>query len=244
MKVTVCELPRAAAHVDAAWAALCAHAQARQPALLLLPAFAFAARDWDPAVYDAARWQAAAEATEAWLERYGELGAASIAGARPAMVAGKPYVEGYEWSAASGYRALRRKLFEPGADPCSARWFAQGDAAFPVFAAGGLRFGLNVCTGPWAMETHACEAAAPLHAVLTPRVAAAHADLLAAAALAAVRGGVYSISSGYEEANAPGGWIIGPDGRPLAMTSSAAPYATADIAPHAAPAAQPAWRQA
>jgi predicted amidohydrolase len=243
MKITVCELPRDPVQLDAAWARLCVHTQAAQPGLLLLPAFAFAARAWEPARYDAAQWQQAAGDTDAWLARYAETGADNVAGARPVLVTGRPYVEGYVWSRRSGYRALRRRLFEPGADACQAHWFAPGDAAFPVFGADGLRFGLNVCTGLWALETHARCADGPLHAVLTPRVAAPHQDLLAAAALAAVRGGAFSVSSGPAEGEA-GGWIIAPDGRPLALTSAQAPCATADIPLRSAPASSPAWRQA
>ncbi len=248
MRVTVCELPHEPDALAAAWAALCRHASEQASGLVLLPEFAFVDPVWEADLFDPARWAAIVAQSDAWLARLPELHAAHVVGARPATVGGRPFNQGFHWSAAGGCTPLRRKFYlpdEPGGR--EARWFDRGDPAFPVFHAGPLSFGLNICTELWALETCAAYADAGVQAILSPRATAAAttAKWLSVGVVAAVRSGAFSLSSNrVDPAGACGGvgWIITPDGGILASTTPATPFVTMDIdlaAPAAAQAGYP-----
>lgn len=51
-------------------------------------------------------------------------------------------------------------------------WCDRGDPAFPVFHAGPVSFGLNICTELWALETYGSYAALGADLVLSPRATA------------------------------------------------------------------------
>jgi N-carbamoylputrescine amidase len=235
MRVTVCELPHEPAALAAAWAALCRHTSSHRSELVLLPEFAFVEPVWEAETFDGCRWAAALAQSDAWLERLSELGAAHVVGARPVSIGGRPFNEGYSWSAAHCLTTLRRKFFlpdEPG--NWEARWFDKGDAAFPVFHAGTLAFGLNICTELWALETYAAYAEQNVDVILSPRAtgAATREKWLSVGVVAAVRSGAFSLSSNRVDptgACGGGGWIVSPAGHVLASTTSHAPFATIDI---------------
>jgi N-carbamoylputrescine amidase len=235
MRVTVCELPHEPGALAAAWAALCELTALQSSELVLLPEFAMVEPVWQDEVFDAARWAAAQELSELWLHRLPELRVAHVVGARPVTIDGRPFNQGFLWSA-SGYLApLRRKFFlpdEPGS--WEARWFDRGDPDFPGYQADALSFGLNICTELWAVETYAGYAARGVQVILSPRATAATttARWLSAGVVAAVRSGAFSLSSNrVDPTGACGGvgWIIDPSGTVLARTSVDAPFATVDI---------------
>jgi N-carbamoylputrescine amidase len=121
---------------------------------------------------------------------------------------------------------------EPGA--WEAAWFARGTEDFGVYEAGALRFGLNICTELWALETYDHYARASASMVVAPRATAASTidKWLAIGTVGAVRAGAYSVSSNrvHPDGSCGGvGWIIDPDGRQLALTSEASPFATIDL---------------
>jgi N-carbamoylputrescine amidase len=235
MRVTVCELPHEPRALEVAWAGLCEHTTRRASELVLLPEFAFVEPVWEAERFDPARWAAAVARSDAWQERLPELHAAHVVGTRPVSVQGRPYNQGYLWSAGRGVTPLRRKFFLP-AEPgfWEARWFDRGDPAFPAFHAGPLSFGLNICTELWALETYAAYPRQGVQAILSPRAteAATTARWVAVGMVAAVRSGAFSLSSNrVDPAGGCGGagWVIGPDGQVLASTSSGTPAATVDI---------------
>jgi N-carbamoylputrescine amidase len=178
------------------------------------------------------------------LARLPELRAGYVVGTRPASIDGRPFNQGYLWSAGGGMTPLRRKFFlpdEPGT--WEARWFDRGDPGFPAYRAGALTFGLNICTELWALETYGEYAARGLQAILSPRATAAAttAKWLSVGVVAAVRSGAFSLSSNRVDPTGAGGgagWIIGPDGQVLALTSPESPFATLDIDLAAAAAAR------
>lgn len=235
MRLTVCELPHEPGPLAAAWSALCEHVQGERSELVLLPEFAFVAPMWNSNRFDAAIWSAAERTTTAWVERLHELGAQYVVGASPVTVAGTAFNEGFLWSAGRGVTKLRRKYWlpeEPGG--WEARWFARGDPEFGVFTAGGLNFALNICTELWALETYARYAELGVDAILSPRATAAATTnkWLAVGTVAAVRSGAYSVSSNriHRDGSCGGvGWVIGPDGEQLAVTSAQIPFRTLDL---------------
>ncbi|HJP56541.1 MAG TPA: carbon-nitrogen hydrolase family protein [Gemmatimonadales bacterium] len=235
MRVTVCELPHESAALPGAWAALAEHTARRQPELVLLPEFAFVGPVWEADAFDPGRWTEAMAESDAGIARLAELGAVHVVGARPATEGGRPFNEGFLWTAGQGVTRLRRKYYLPD-DPGGheARWFDRGDAAFPAFHAGPLAFGLNICTELWALETYPAYAAGGIHAVLAPRATAAAttARWLSVGVVAAVRSGAFCLSSNrVDRSGAAGGvgWIISPEGRILATTTPAAPFVTLDL---------------
>jgi N-carbamoylputrescine amidase len=240
MRVTVCELPHEPAALAAAWAALCEHSVRHSSQLVLLPEFAMVDPVWQDELFDAARWAAALAQSEVWRQRLSELRAANVVGTRPVTIDGRPFNQGFLWSA-SGHSAagdlvpLRRKFFlpdEPG--NWEARWFDRGDSDFTEYHAGALSFGLNICTELWAVETYAAYAVRGVPVILSPRATAASttAKWLSVGVVAAVRSGAFSLSSNrVDPTGACGGvgWIIDPYGNILARTTLDTPFATADI---------------
>lgn len=235
MRITICELPHEPAVLETAWAALCEHTARESSELVLLPEFAMVEPVWESEQVDLARWSAAETLCDSWLSRLPELHAAHVVSTRPITMEGGLFNQGYVVSAADGVAPLRRKFFlpnQPGG--WEARWFDRGDADFPVYRAGALSFGLNICTELWALESYTAYAQCGVHAILTPRATAATttAKWLSAGVVAAVRSGAFSLSSNRVDptgACGGAGWIISPDGEILATTTSDVPFATVDI---------------
>lgn len=235
VRVTVCELPLPGRGLEEAWQALCTHVHAQGSDVVVLPEFAFAEPVWERQAFDRQVWEAQVAQCDAWLQRLPELGVWQVIGARPVTRGGRPFNAGFRWSRDAGDQLLRCKHYlpdEPGG--WEAQWFAPGGAGFEVFGAGALRFGLNICTELWALETHARYAVQGVDAIVTPRATAAATieKWLAAGRVAAVCAGAYGISSNLVEASGAyggTGWIIDPDGHTLALTSGQAPFATATL---------------
>jgi N-carbamoylputrescine amidase len=235
MRITVCELPHEPELLAHAWPALCKHAIQEASELVLLPEFAFAEPVWLAEHFDSAVWAAAQAACDQWLSRLPELGVAHVVGTRPVIKAGKPYNEGFLWSAGLGLQALRSKVHlpeEPGG--WEARWFTRGDRNFPAFRAGELSFGLSICTELWALENCAVYAQSGVAAILSPRATAfaTTEKWLSLGTVVAVRTGAFSLSSNRVQADGSCGgvgWMIGPDGELLAKTSAQTPFCTLDL---------------
>lgn len=235
MRATVCELPYEPGPLERAWAALREHVARERSQLVVLPELAFSGPLWLTPEPDPRVWREGLALHEVWLARLHELGARWVVGTRPVEDSGVPFNEGFLWSPHAGLARLRRKYFLPDEpEGWEARWFARGDAEFPVFAADGLSFGLNICTELWALETFAAYAAAGVHAIVAPRASAAATTerWLGLGAVAAVSAGAYCLSSNrrHQDGSCGGvGWIVDPDGALLARTSATAPHATAEL---------------
>ena len=235
MRVTVCELPHEPEALEGAWAALCEHTVAQASELVLLPELAMAEPVWELERFDAARWTAAEALHRRRLGRLSELRAEYTIGTRPALRNGRRLNQGFQWSLADGVRPLRSKYFlpdEPGG--WEVTWFQTGDPTFPVFHAGPVSFGLNICTELWALETYAAYAQLGVDLVLSPRATALETTEMwvAAGVVAAVRSGAFCLSSNRVDPTGRcggGGWIIDPSGDVLAITSAAEPFATRDV---------------
>lgn len=235
MRVTVCELPQEPVALAAAWDGLCRHVSRRGSDLVLLPELAMVDAVWDTERFDAARWTKALAQGDSLLEQLPKVGAERVVGTRPTSDQGRRFNQGYLWSKRGGLAPLRRKYFLP-AEPggWETAWFDRGDPGFPTYQSRGLRFGLNICTELWALESYAAYAARGVQVILSPRATAAAttAKWFAAGVVAAVRSGAYSLSSNRVDptgACGGAGWIIGPDGEVLARTSPGTPWVTVDI---------------
>jgi N-carbamoylputrescine amidase len=232
MKATVCELPYEDNALQAAWAGLCAHVSQSASDLVLLPEFAFSPPVWLTERFEPLVW-ADAEARHArWESRLSELGATWVIGTRPVSEAGAHYNEAFLWSAGTGAVRLRRKYFLPDeAEGWEARWFNRGDETFSRYEAGGLAFGVNICTELWALESLDEYRSLRIGAVVSPRATAAVTTekWLALGTVVAVVSGAYCLSSNrvHTDGSCGGvGWVIDPDGKLLARTSPAEPAHT------------------
>jgi N-carbamoylputrescine amidase len=235
VRITVCETPHDPLAAEDLWGALRSHVRDESTDLLILPELAFLEPVWEGQEFDPERWTALERASDAWLARLPELQCAYVVGAAPATVGGETFNQGFLWSADAGLVPLRSKRYLPDeAGGWEARWFTRGTEEFPVFSAGPLRFGLNICTELWALETLGPYAAGGVHAVVTPRATAAATTerWVALAKTVAVRTGAFSLSSNrrHDDGSCGGaGWIIDPEGNELARTSAAVPFATRDL---------------
>ncbi|MFT7775539.1 carbon-nitrogen hydrolase family protein [Roseateles sp.] len=235
MRITVCEIPDEASPGGAVWRDLCEHLRAARPDLLLLPEFAFLPAVWEQPVANAALWQTALQRFQALIAALPQLACSWVVGAGPATVSGQRFNQGFAWSAATGLRRLRSKAYLPNEEGSwEANWFQPGPRRFPPFCAGDLRFGLNVCTELWALDSVCRYPSHMVHAVLTPRAtgAASTERWVGLAQAVATRTGAYSASSNrwHPDGRCGGvGWLIDPDGRELVRTSAHEPFVTVKI---------------
>jgi N-carbamoylputrescine amidase len=234
MRLTVCETPHDPAAAEQSWAALCAHTREGTD-LLVLPEFSFLEPVWENKQFDPAQWAAVERTAASWLARLPELKCRFVVGSVPVTTASQRMNQGFLWSPDSGVLPLRSKRYfpnEPGG--WEARWFTEGSEEFPIFSAGPLKFGLNICTELWALETFGPYAKAGVQAIISPRATAAATTerWLALARTVAVRAGAFSVSSNrrHNDGSCGGvGWIIDPEGNELARTSASKPIATVDL---------------
>ena len=235
MRVTVCETPHDRSRSERAWKALCSHVRDEGSELLVLPEFAFLEPVWEHKRCDQRRWDSLEMEASSWLSRLHELNCSWVIGSVPTSSAGSPLNQGFLWSVASGVIFLRSKRYlpnEPGG--WEARWFTKGTEEFPVYSAGPLKFGLNICTELWALETFGPYAKAGVHAVVSPRATAEATTerWVALAKTVAVRAGTFSLSSNrrHEDGSCGGvGWIVDPEGNELARTSRSSPAVTLEV---------------
>src|SRR5579872_4995331 len=102
MRITVCETPHDPLAAEGLWGALRSHVRDERTELLILPEFAFLEPVWEGRDFDPERWAALEAASDAWLARLPELQYAYVVGAAPATLGGRPFNQGFLWSAASG----------------------------------------------------------------------------------------------------------------------------------------------
>lgn len=243
MRVTVCELNTEADAFERDWERLVAHVRAEASNLVLLPEMTFCpwfgwTRDVDPAV-----WEAAVAAHEQWLARLPELSPAVVCGSRPVNRDGKRQNEGFVWEAERGCRAAHTKYYLPDEDGYwEASWYQRGDRNFIPVQCGEALIGFEICTEIWFTERARAYGKQGVHIIATPRATekATVDKWLVAGRATAVVSGAYSISSNQvnpvgRRANLGGqGWVVGPDGEVLGLTSRERPFVTAAIDLHAA----------
>lgn len=238
MRVAVCQLGDHAEHLEHEWGALSAHVRQAGSALVVLPEMPFS--PWFAAGrrFDGARWRAAVEAHERWIERLPALAPAAVVGSRPVDRSGRRLNEGFVWSAEGGYLAIHDKYYLPEDEGFwEASWYEPGDGQFEPFAAGDARVGVQICTELWFFEHARAYGRAGAHLIAVPRATGKPTleKWLVGGRAAAVVSGAYVASS--NRSAAPGsaadlggqGWVVGPDGEVLALTSAEAPFATVEV---------------
>jgi hypothetical protein len=109
MIVTVCELPDERSAFEDCWAKLAGHVRKAGGGAVVLPGMPFSAWFTDSTPVDAARWNAAVAAHDAWEHRLAELGATLVLGSRPIDFGNERYDEGFAWAADTGVRSVHAR---------------------------------------------------------------------------------------------------------------------------------------
>jgi len=239
MKITVCDFPDETARKEAAWQALVAYAERAIPDLVVLPEMPFCQWIFVGEKVDGGRWRQALEQHERMMDRLGELKCSWVASSRPIEEDGRRYNEAFLWSAAGGYRAVRRKWYLPDAPIAKETvWFSQGDRNFRAVKAGNLDVGFQLCSEVMFPE-HARESGfSGAHLILQPRAGGSGKHWRVASEMSAVASGAYVASANRRSFErdwfSGGSWILSPQCLSLAETSADAPFVTASIDPAAA----------
>jgi N-carbamoylputrescine amidase len=238
MKVTVCELRDDPQGLALDWGELVTYIKTAGSELVLLPEMPFAPWFAHVPTFDPLVWQASVNAHDHWQERLPELASAMVLGARPVTLGERRLNEGFAWTPEQGYRPAHYKYYlpdEPGY--WEASWYQRGDGAFQLIESRGCRIGFMICTELWFNERARAYGKAGANLLVHPRTTelATVEKWLTGGRAAAIVSGAYSLSSnrasgeGQPTTFGGSGWIVGPDGQVLGVTSRQQPFVTVEI---------------
>ena len=243
LKATVCEFQDNPADFIQEWEQLVAHVKAESSDVILLPEMPF--YPWFPRTqpFDSAVWETAVNAHDVWQKRFNEVAPAIVLGSRPVNNRNRRYNEGFVWEQHQGYRMAHHKYYLPDEEGFwEASWYHRGDRRFTPIESGDMRLGFLICSELWFMEHARAYGKAGVNLIVTPRATekATVDKWLVGGRTAAVVSGAFSLSS--NRASSDGhltnfggqGWVIGPDGEVLGLTSREQPFVTIDIDLHQA----------
>lgn len=240
MRVTVCELPDIPGDLEGAWRGLVAHVREARSELVLLPELPFAPWFGVRREFDAATWRGVVDGHAAWASRLAELAPARVLSTRAVDAAEGRFNEAVVWDAAGGLRGVHRKRNlpdEPGF--WEASWYRRGSAPPPAVSCGAASVSFQICTELWFLDVARALGKRGIHLLASPRATpASSADKwIAGGRVAAVVSGAFCLSSNRagraaadpELTFAGRGWVIGPEGDVLALTSAEEPFLTRDV---------------
>jgi len=238
MKITICELHNHPDRFQEDWAKLTAHVHNEGSDLVLLPEMVFF--PWFPSTrpFRSEIWEAAVAAHEEWENRLNDLSPALVLGSRPINHGNQRWNQGFIWKRKGGLSQAHTKYYLPDEEGFwEASWYHKGNGAFNPIQYDDLKIGFAICTDLWFFQHARSYGREGVHLIAVPR-ATPEGSLeiwLAGGRASAVVSGAYCISSNRyalktENVYLGGmGWIIGPDGEVLGLTSQEAPFLTLDI---------------
>jgi len=242
MKVTVCQIDPRGGQIDGFLEGLSAHIKKEQTDFLLLPEMGFSA--WlagdKPGADADVKWARSVADHERGIEQLGTLGAQAIVGTRPILTPeNSRRNEAYVWTREAPHASgIHQKYYLPDEDDYyEASWYDRGAKQFDTARALGARIGVQICTELWFFEWARHYARSRADILCVPR-ATPHGNVdkwIVGGQAAAVCAGAYCLSSNLwapKDSGANlggGGWIIDPEGKLLARTDEANPFASAEI---------------
>jgi len=216
MIVTVCELPDERSAFEDCWAKLAGHVRKAGGGAVVLPGMPFSAWFTDSTPVDAARWNAAVAAHDAWEHRLAELGATLVLGSRPIDFGNERYDEGFAWAADTGVRSVH----------------ARATHDFVPLEIDSVDIGLFIDEEVWVRDGPQPYARGVVDIIAIPRCTrfAGLTQRLERARAVATEIGAYVLSSNRGAPFEGQGWIIAPDGTTLGTTTPQQPFLTLEIA--------------
>jgi len=239
LKVTVCELNDDRELFRRDWEALVAHVNEQESELVLLPELPFSSLFAREPNFDPQRWEAVVQEHETWCGRLAELAPAAVLSTLPrSLPDGRRLNSGFLWTAGEGLRFTHTKYYLPDEEGFwEASWYGRKGPDFTPFQAGGASVGFLICTELWFFERARAYGQAGVHLLANPRatLASTREKWLVGGRAAAISAGAFCLSSNH--VSSPGselelggqGWIIGPDGEVLALTSPDRPFVTLEL---------------
>jgi N-carbamoylputrescine amidase len=235
INMTVCELQDRPDDFAHDWEGLVAHVKHTSSQLVVLPEMPFFPWFAVSRRYSSRIWVEAVKAHDRWMARLQELEPAVVIGSRPVNTGEKRLNEGFIWDPVGGYRGVHNKYYLPN-DPgfWEATWYQRGKGDFDLAHSGELRLGFLICTELWFMDRARAYGRAGAHVIVTPRATGKPTvdKWLVGGRAVAVVSGAYSLSSNRfsDEIDLGGqGWIVGPDGEVLGLTSRMQPFVTVSV---------------
>lgn len=238
MKVTVCELGNDPEIFARDWDRLAAHAAAENSEMILLPEMPFSPWfAWSPE-FDPSIWENAVKAHQEAVTLLEKLSPALVCGSLPITHQGKRHNEAFIWDSESGFRYAHTKYYLPNEEGYwEASWYERGEGDFAPIRAGKAILGFVICTDLWFFQHSRAYGKKGVHLIACPR-ATPRSTLdkwLAGGRAAAIVSGAFAISSNKiskveEKADLGGqGWIVGPNGKVLGLTTHEHPFLTLDL---------------
>jgi N-carbamoylputrescine amidase len=238
MKVSVCQLGNDPQAFTQDWDRLAAHVKDVRSDLVLLPEMPFSPWfAWSPE-YNPTVWESAVSAHQEATPLLEKLSPAVVCGSLPFNDPDKRHNKAFIWDSMGGIRYAHTKYYLPDeAGYWEASWYERGDGGFVPIQSGDALLGFVICTDLWFFQHSRSYGKKGVHLILCPR-ATPRSTLnkwLAGGQVAAVVSGAFSLSSNKiskegENADLGGqGWIVGPNGKVLGITSHEHPYLTLDL---------------
>lgn len=244
-RVTVCQLRSDNHALEEDWKRLVTHVRETGSDFVLLPEMPFFPWPFGQEQFESHIWEEALTAHDRWQQRIGELSPATVAGSRPVTENGHRLNRAFIKDAASEstIRLGRSKYYLPDEEGFwEGSWYQAGDGEFdvdslPLEEDTQACVGFLICTEMWFMEKARRYGKLGAELLLTPRATERRTvdRWLAGGRAAAVIAGAYSLSSNhYREGNGPAslggfGWVVGPDGDVLALTTPSKPFVTVTV---------------
>lgn len=231
MNVTVCELCDGSPNFADDWERLVRHTTLESSELVVLPEMPFA--PWLPQSrhFDSQAWESAVKAHDHWELRLQELGAAIVAGTRPVNFGAERYNEGFVWTASDGFRGVHVKSELRNEKDCwESIWYTSTETAdFESIEVRDLSFGFLIGDELAASEQAERYGREGVHLLISPRsTPVAHLEeWLGVGRSSAQRANAFELSS--SRAGQGPGWIIGPRGDMMALTSTSQPFVSLAI---------------
>ena len=234
VRITVCEFPDEQEFKERAWAALANYVGAVGPNIVILPEMPFCDWIFVGDAIDNALWRKAVEQHDAMIARLSELACRWIMSSRPVEENARHFNEAFIWSAADGYRPVRRKWYLPEAPTArETLWFNQGDCNFALVSADAICVGFQLCSEMMFTEHARDMGFDGAHLVVQP----GRADMLRVGGslrkMSAIASGGYVASANRRSLRrdhfAGGSWVLSPDAHALYETTKERPFATAEI---------------
>ena len=238
IKVTVCELHNEPAAFASDWKQLVSHVNGEASHLVVLPEMPFSPWFATTSRFDLPTWQAAVTSHDRWEERLQELSAALVLSSRPINRGKLRLNEGFLWESQQGYRPIHQKYYLPNEEAYwEASWYQRGNGDFVPITQGEVQLGMLICSDLWSLEHARSYGHAGVHLIAVPRATeqATTDKWIVGGRAAAILSGAFCLSSNRANgAGEPGdfggrGWMIGPEGDILGLTSQQHSFVTVEI---------------